>query len=601
MSARRPKAKTEKLRLHAKPHNGTPVTYVDPETGVTHCCQLEQERLEPGRIPQLNGAPLPLKPWVPDAEDSAEDAGWYYEEETNQWVNRIGGQRLLIEMSLVYKRLCAPVGRRWGKTTALFWMVLTHAIRTPGKFYGLIIEPTHDKAYELMEKFIEFWGGKPGEKDPETGKKRRTMISRVAGGPKDQRRFIEINRPLTGDLAVGDNFQQNKGLRLYFVSGKEPGAIRGYPHPMHLVVVDEMSLSHPTLWPVVNHMLADSNGHAVFLGTTDEDEPGNDLFHTFYLWGLDSSYKRRNWASMNFPSVGNPHLSPEGLEEVENACITEQDRLQEVYARFLTGRGAVFSNLPRIFTLPFITGDALPEWVMKIQAEGLKALGKADDLSIRAPQVWLFRGYEKGHSYAISSDWAKDRDHTILTILNLTTMKQVLIARFYGQNWPEQYVWAARLYEHYGCILWHGDENTGAGQAIGDLMRRRHGKGIHPHKFNVHNKGAYVTRLQTAFLEQQLKLINCYEQYEEFKSYKRFAPDDAKGQKLIRYGHPPGKNDDFVDAVLQLAETVNAGEIPVYTTAEPEAKWENKDGEFKVKAKFLMPDLSEVTDYSGMY
>ncbi|MCP3975956.1 MAG: hypothetical protein GY720_15860 [bacterium] len=594
------KVRTMRLKLVGKPHNGRDVTYTDPETNAEVPCQIELTRTKPGETPSLeNGDPLPLRPFVPDAMDHANDAGWFYDEETKEWVSRIGGQRLLIDLAQYYKRFVAPVGRRFGKTTSISFLLLADAVKTAGKYYALIISPSHDKAYEMMEHVMDMWGGKPGQKDINTGKAKPTMISRVVGGPRDQRRFIEVDagiKPPVGEAI-------NTGMRIYFVSGGHPHykRIRGYPHAMHRVIVDEFAQAHPALWSVVNHMLADSDGYGLFIGTTDETEIGNDLFHTFFLWGLDQSPKRASWGCMNFPSFANPILSEKGLAEVEAGCVTEEDRLQEIYAKFLTGRGAVFQNLPRILTLPYITGDDLPPFIHRIRAEGLRALKKAQDESIKPPEAWLHSGYKKGHTYVMGADWAKDRDHTILSVIDVTTMKQALIVRFFGQNWPEQYVWAARLYQHYGCTQWHGDENTGAGQTIADFMRTRYHHGIYPHKFNVHSKAAYVTRLQTIFLERGLQLINCYEQYEEFKSYKRFTPDETKGQVLVRYGHPPGRNDDFVDVILMLSEIIAMGTVSLNRRDEPEQKWDNKDGEFTVQTRALDVDLlSDGEDYSGM-
>lgn len=580
-----PKTRSLDLELAVKPHNGSTRTYTDPETGISVSCQIELQRLPPGQTPTYDGKQLEIP----------EDFGWYWDHQNGVWVERIGGQRLLLKMAMTYKRFVAPVGRRFGKTTSIFFLLLAEGARTAGKYYALVVSPSHDKAYELMEHIIEMWGGPPGQKD-EKGRLKPTVVTKVVGGPRDQRRYIETAR--LGDDSLPD---VNQGCRIYFVSGGHPHykRIRGYPHPMHRIIVDEFAQSHPDLWPVINPMLADADGRGLFIGTTDEKDIGNDLFHTFFLWGLDTSPKRANWGCMNFPTFANPTLNKAGMEEVENACVTEDDRLQEVYAKFLTGRGAVFQNLPAILQLPFITGDDLPQWVREIEAEGIATLGKANNTAARPPQVWLHADPKPDHTYVMSADWAKDRDHTIMSVLDVTTMKQVMLVRFYGQNWPEQYLWAYRLYERYRCAEFHGDENTGAGQAIGDFMRTEYSTGIYPHKFNVQNKGAYVHRAQRIFLQRKVKLINCYEQYEEIKSFKVFSPDAAKGQVLIRYGHPPGRNDDFVDAFLMLTETIARGKIEVVEDVPQVPKYGVKRGIMTLHTAAL-GGLEDESDFSGM-
>lgn len=582
-----------KVDLEALPHNGRDVVYTDPETGNKIACQIELERLPEGQIPDIDAKPFNKK-----ADHHANDFGWYFDEDTQEWVAKIGGQHLLIRMALKYKRFVAPVGRRFGKTTSVFFLLLIEAGMTPGKYYSLVVCPSHDKAYELMEFCAAMWGGKPGEKD-EDGNPVQTIVTKFVGGPKDQRRYLEL-KPIDNN-DTGE--QVNTGSRIYFVSGGHPHykRIRGYPHPIHRVIVDEFAQAHPGLWPVVNHMLADDDGHGLFIGTTDVEEIGNHLFHTFFLWGVDTNPKRASWAAMNFPSFANPHLSETGLAEVEAGCVTEEDRLQEVYGKFLTDRGAVFQNLPACGVLPYVMKDdpIYPDWLKTIESRAIAALGKAKDTSRKPPEVWFHQGWKRAHTFAISSDWAKDRDHTVISIFDLTTMKQVLIVRFHGQNWPEQYVWAQHLHTAYNCVIWHGDENTGAGQAIGDIMRSEHGKGIYAHKFNVYNKSAYVHRLQRIFLERGVRLINCFEQMQELRQFMRHVPDETKGQKMVRYGHPPGGNDDFVDTILQMSETIMLGEIAAVEEAQPDGKYIAND-RGGVSIRVPIPDLDDEGTPTGM-
>ena len=457
-------------------------------------------------------------------------------------VRGLGGQQLLIRRAMQYMRFVAPVGRRFGKTTSIPFLLWEESRHVTGTYYAMVVSASHDKAIEIKEFCENFYGG---------------AVTKSVGGPKDQRRYIEvlpISQPDGKTVTC-------KGLRIYFVSGAHPHykRLRGYPHPMHRVIVDEFAQSHPDLRKVVFPMLTDCGGKFLAIGTTDEKEIGNDLFHLYYSWGLDP--KRESWGCMNFPTHANPLLSEQGIKEIVSDCVTQDDLDQEVYAKFLQGKGAVFQNLERVFILPY--EEEWPDWCHAIQSKAIAARGdNLPDERLAPPDVYVAEHHNPLHTYALSVDWAKDRDHTVISVWNLTTLKQAALFRFYGDTWTEQFVWLSELVKTYKCESVHGDANTGAGQAMHEELRKTYDRGVIEHKFSVYNKPEYVRRGEILFYESRVQMISAVDQYNEFKRYKRFVPDEATGQKHIRYGHPPGFNDDFVDSFLQITETLGFGAVP---------------------------------------
>ena len=468
----------------------------------------------------------------------------------------LGGQRLLIFLAVyVHKRLIAPVGRRFGKTTSVPFLITEEARFINGMYYAIYVAQSHDKAYEMMDYCERFWGGVRDKKNP-TG-----FVKERVGGPRDQRRYLELF-PI--DMQ-GQGESGNTGIRIYFVSGAHPHyeKIRGYPHPMHRAILDEFSLIHPKLRKVIFPMLADAGGKMLGIGTTDEDGLGNDLFHLYYQRGLSKDPKYREWGAMNFSSLANPTITEEDFAAMLNDCVDQDEVDQEIYAKFLKGKGSVFSNFDAVFVgKPEVCNDNpedWPAWCHEIAGAAVGARKMAPDESLRPPEVWIREDYDPTHEYIMSVDWAKARDHTVMGVYDMVTLRQVALFRFHGDNFTELFVWAKGVKDHYQAHEFHGDENTGAGQAMGDMLRGEYETGIIPHRFNTYNKSEYVRNGQIIFYEGRVELIDCPEQRHEFKVFKKFLPDTEKGEVRIRYGHPPGGNDDLVDSFLQIASTVLDG------------------------------------------
>lgn len=490
------------------------------------------------------------RPGYRTTQKARDPAGVWLDDEGGYEVEDLGGQELLIRLAMKYDRLAAPVGRRFGKTTVIPWLVMREAPYITGKYYCVISSPSHDKAYELLSFCQDFWTDK--------------LITEKRGGPKDQLRYLELP-----GFAQPAGTTSNTACRIYFVSASLGTfeRLRGYPHPVHRYIGDEFAQCHPSARNTFNPMLADHAGKALYIGTTNVDEPGNSLFREYAERGKSKEKKWKDWGYMNFPSHANPLLSDKGLENLVKDCLTPDDYKQEVEAQFLEGAGAVFTNLDNVLVLGY--QETRPQWVHDIEALALEEMPESLEVSdLQPPDVWVHADYNPLHTYYLSADWAKSMDHTIIRVMDVTTLREACLIRFHGTNWTQQFVWLREVVAHYNVQHVDGDENTGAGEGMHEQLRYTYQQGITGHRFSGHTKGSYVRRVQILFHRASIKLINCLPQRKEFTDYRRIMPDGSKGQTMVRYAHPDGGHDDFVDTLLQMGERLQHGKI----AAKPEHK-----------------------------
>lgn len=487
----------------------------------------------------------------------------------------VGGQIAMIRAALRFKRFIACTGRRVGKTTTRPFLWLEDANLTEGLYTAGFVAPDHTKAWEAFQFVRDQYGGL---------REKGGMVVKAVGDPQTQDRYLVV-APMRQDPATMPkwyardpaiaprlkNVGKNDGLKIYFWSGQHPHyqKIQGFMFKFHRISLDEPAQLHPDILRVINPMLLDSNGNLDVTGIPDYTLPGNVWFKRYFDKGQDLS-KRKRWFSVNFPSMANPNLSTEALEEAAEDCLTEEDYEQAILGKFVSGKGAVFGNFDAVFVVKADLGtDAtMPEWMRKLQQ---KAPAPTMDF-------WLPEPYPSpGHQYALSADWAgksRSRDATIIGVYDLSAMpkpRQVALFRFKEDNYTQQVEWAAGVKEHYGAVEFHGDENNGNGEAMGDILRDRYATGIVAHKFGAHNKGGYVRRGQFLFYGAEVELIDCTAQRHEFGAYIKIAPESKSGvDQMVRYSHPPGEHDDFVDSFLQVTECLMRGRRQIVTVeAEP--------------------------------
>lgn len=479
----------------------------------------------------------------------------------------IGGQVAYIRTALRRKRFVGPWGRRAGKTTTRPFLWVNEAAMTAGRYTAGFITANHTKAWEMLQFCRSQFGD---------------MVEDVVGEPESQNRYIDT-KPIVGRMSdvprafrdcpvigprVAANLGRNTGMRVYFWSGQHPHyqAIQGFPFKFHRISPDECQQLHRGVTRIITPMLLDSGGSADFTGIADVDAIGNDWFQTYYEKGLDPKNQHR-WASLNFPTYCNPSLDDEALAEVVGDLLTSDDYEQYILAKFISGSGAVFKNLERIFVLA-------PRWRREKGSESDMPTW-FNLLMSKAPsdlvQAWIVdERAVVGHQYALSVDFAgrtRMRDATVIDVFDLTENRQVALIVIRDMDSPDQLHWVDGVKTAYGATELHGDE-TPEGAALMGFLRRRHGAGIRGHNFSSANKANYVKKGQFLFEMAEVQLINCDYQRQEFKDFRRITSESKDGKDgPVSYSHPPGKHDDTVAAFLQIAPSMGYGRREIEVAA----------------------------------
>ncbi len=476
----------------------------------------------------------------------------------------IGGQVAYIRCALRHKRFVAPWGRRAGKTTGRPFLWSAEAMLTAGEYVCAFIGPNHVKAWEMFQFCLAQFGGLASAGG---------LVTEAVGEPESQNRYLKI-APINPDAKeitferrdpvigprLAANFGKNEGSRIYFLSGSYPQiqAVQGFPFRFDRISVDEAQQQHPNIVKIVNPMLLDSGGSLDVSGIADADEPGNAWFQDYYEKGLLPENQKR-WCSLNFPTYCNPNLDAEAMTEIENDLLTSDEYDQYIWAKFLSGSGAVFHNLAKVFVLEpkwSRTQPAhrdLPAWMLAL-------LVKANSDSLMA---WVHEDKPiEGHRYAATVDFAgrtKTRDSTVISVFDLTENRQVCLIKILDMQSPDQLHWIEGVKTAYGCEELHGD-NTPEGAALMAYLRERHGAGIRGHVFSASNKAEYVKRGVFLFEMAEVRLIKCEYQEKEFREYKRVTTESKLGlDQPVSYSHPPGRHDDSVSAFLQIAPSMAHG------------------------------------------
>lgn len=469
---------------------------------------------------------------------------------------RIGGQIRYIRTAIRRKRFVAPLGRRCGKTTTRPFLWAVEGQITKGPYNAGYISSNHTKAWESFVFARDQLGPR--------------IVKQAVGEPESQNRYLELNKfrskenpeavfgwawndPVVGPK-IRSGWNKNEGGRIYFWSGQHPiyTAIQGFVFKFDRISVDEAQQIHPGITRIVSPMLMDSGGSLDVSGIPDIDAPGNTWFEDYYQRGLDPKRQKR-WACINFPSYDNPFLDKEALAEIQEDLITEDDFRQYILAEFISGSGAVFGNLDKVFVLPVV-------WKREQPAD---KDGPAwwRDLFLREPsdviRTWIHEvDPTPGHHYAMTVDFAgrtKHRDATFIEVFDMTENKMVCAVSIRGMRSPGQLTWIEGIKDHYEAHEVHGDE-TPEGAALMGYLRERYKTGVIGHNFTSSNKAEYVKRGQFLFEMEEVRLIDCDEIRTEFRIFKRIVSESLTGRDgPVTYSHPPGKHDDAVTSFLQIA------------------------------------------------
>ncbi|MFQ5503359.1 MAG: hypothetical protein ACE5F1_01020 [Planctomycetota bacterium] len=485
--------------------------------------------------------------------------------------------------ALRYKFFVLACGRRSGKTSSNLFLGIEEQGQHEGFYYLGHISTDHAKAKEMFEAALKVLGGDP-KLNPNSNVKR---FQRAQG----QDRWIEVH-------SLGP---KNTGGKWYFWSGQFPNyeAIQGFMFPFHRLIVDEMQLQHPALvTQVVIPMSMDAPGKVLMEGHPKAGKPGNYLYRTYFLRGLSPDPEWKDYGALGMPFEANPFNDPaEGILG-RKSCRTKQEEIEEYDGLFGDEEGAVFEKVAETCSLPLMKEP--PAWFLELGAKYPLAHAKA----------WFGHPGHPRRKYVMGVDWAKERDYTSISAFDRTRNHQVALFRIQGAEYDEMFEWLKEIAYRYKGVI-HGDGN-GVGAAMGSLLRKRYRTGYREHKFHASNKENYVRRGQWHFNKGLVRLLNVPEQIHEFTLFQIIQPrsDDGMGGKhvALRFGHPPGEHDDFVDSYLMLAESLSASplrERPEQVEAKDAdpavytQEWFLQQAQARTKAARQGPRLGALTRYGG--
>jgi hypothetical protein len=215
-------------------------------------------------------------------------------------------------------------GRRWGKTALSRVLIIKKAQKAKQKIW--YVAPTYKMAKQIM--WIDLLDAIP-----------RKWI----------RKINETSLTIT----------LINGSRIELKGADKPDSLRGVG--IHFLVLDEFQDMAEEVWTLVlRPTLADTGGHAIFIGTPK----AYNYLYELYKKGQNPKARRQlEWESWQFPTITSPFIP---LSEIDAAKkdMDEKSFRQEFEASFETMSGRVYYPFDRqvhVGKLPF--NPKLPIWV----------------------------------------------------------------------------------------------------------------------------------------------------------------------------------------------------------------------------------------------
>lgn len=432
------------------------------------------------------------------------------------------------------------LGRDSGKTVFLYFLFMEEGMRCTTDYACAYVGQTHARATDFYRWCLSLW----------------SAANLVIGQCNDgQDRWIQL-KP----------FGRNKGFKCYFWSG-EPGAIEALRGTrLNRLGIDEPGYVSSKVLPTCIPMMNTRAGRAVAVGTARRDGMGFGWFKDMYDrgWGkvvgengeaADPLTLGMRFKSFNAPSESNPFnppdaflTLPDGTRILKNRLLfrdkadpytkTPEER-EEFDGAFISDLGACFKNLDACFSI--------------------KAWRQEGSLFIAEPPRY-------GARYVIGQDWAARDDHSISSVFDRDTRKQVALRiEPSGANveFSPQLNRLDSLKRAYNDALIVADGNS-VGLYISEELRRRYGDGVRDCnlQFSGENaKGTHVARVRHFFEEARWHLMDLPAQRAEFTEFRQ--EPIGPHSNGFRYTAPPGKHDDMVLAALYASTVLQFDAPPI--------------------------------------
>jgi hypothetical protein len=199
-----------------------------------------------------------------------------------------------------------------------------------------------------------------------------------------------------------------------------------------------------------------------------------------------------------------------------------------------------------------------------IQAAFLRAKAQLGESSRTFRQEWLAEFVEGGTLFdnvralcinerqrttdiacVFGIDWGRTHDYTVISVLEVSTRKQVELVRFTGLEYSHQLHRVADLISRFRPSAIVAEQNSMGGPLIEDMQAR--GWPVHPFLTTNASKKELVDTLEKAMSERSITLINDAQLIAELEAYEELKRS-ALGSPV--YGAPSGMFDDCAMATM---------------------------------------------------
>lgn len=300
------------------------------------------------------------------------------------------------------------------------------------------------------------------------------------------------------------------GGRIEARTGNRPDHLRGGYGDY--IVLDEYAFQDPQIWrKVCMPMLLDNDGTVVFISTPNM----RNHFYHLYLAALEDD----RWATFEFSSLENPHLSKEALDDMIKDML-EVDYQQEILAKFVPGEGAVFRFTKSIF-VPQLSLDLI-----------LAAHGH--------------------HRLCAGLDWGQKNDFTVLSLGCADCKEEVALWRTNQMGYPAQREFIKSWIEPFDEIEILAEANSIGMPNIEQLWRD--GIEVEPFNMTSTSKPEVVHQMQLVMEREEWKFVENEVAERELESYEMKVSPSGRRQ----FNAPHGLHDDCnVARMLMLHQAIN--------------------------------------------
>lgn len=360
----------------------------------------------------------------------------------------------------------ATCGRRWGKTLACANEIAKSAWEKP-RSLNWWVAPVYSQSmigYRMLKRGL------------------MPAIARIS----DTNRLIELKN----------------GSVIEFKSTDRPDSLKG--EGLSFLVMDEAALIPRRAWEEsLRPSLADKKGRAIFISTPK----GRNWFFELFLRGQDPKYE--NYFSMQLPTLTNPYIDPEEIEDARLSLPSDVFR-QEFEAAFIEDSAGVFRGIREC-----IEGE------------------------LEEPKP--------GSVYLIGWDIARHMDFSVFVVIDVKRRHVVAFDRFNQVDWSVQLARLETLSEKYNNAKVIMD-STGVGDAILEAVEDR-GIDVEGFRFTNQSKAQLIQNLSLMIERQELT----YPEIDVLINELMIFQYEISGAGKFKYTAPEGYHDDSVIALALAA------------------------------------------------